>query len=123
MYCPGRNWVAVAGIVFFVRPVFNFDQQAKPAKSTGTGFGAWCFKTGACTRQLAGCAADQPVCFGHAHVQHDGPMTGWCPIEAEETLWVLALGVLLIMLFDTLLRVFAVTSWIPPVNASTLRCP
>ncbi|MFM2275960.1 MAG: hypothetical protein RL211_1832 [Pseudomonadota bacterium] len=96
-----------AGIVFFVRPVFNFDQRTPETGEIknrhwfwGVVFQNWrLYRDSLLAALLINLFALATPMF--SMTVYDRVV----PNRAEETLWVLALGVLLIMVFDTLLRV------------------
>jgi ATP-binding cassette subfamily C protein LapB len=96
-----------AGIVFFVRPIFNFDQRAPETGEVKNRHWFWgvVFQNWRLYRDSLLAALLINV---FALVTPMFSMTVYdrvVPNHAEETLWVLALGVLLIMVFDSLLRV------------------
>ena len=96
-----------AGIVFFVRPVFNFDQRTPETGEIknrhwfwGVVFQNWrLYRDSLLAALLINLFALVTPMF--SMTVYDRVV----PNRAEETLWVLALGVMLIMVFDTLLRV------------------
>jgi ATP-binding cassette subfamily C protein LapB len=96
-----------AGIVFFIRPVFNFDQRSPETGETKTRHWFWgvVFQNWRLYRDSL-FAALLINLFALALPMFS--MTVYdrvVPNKAEETLWVLAVGVLVMMAFDMVLRV------------------
>lgn len=95
-----------AGVVFFVRPVFNFDPRSPSSGQIqsrhwfwGVVFQNWrLYRDGLLAALLVNLFALAMPMF--SMTVYDRVV----PNRAEETLWVLALGVLLMMIFDTGLR-------------------
>jgi ATP-binding cassette, subfamily C, bacterial LapB len=95
-----------AGIVFFIRPVFNFDQRTPDTGQIKSRHWFWgvVFQNWRLYRDSLIAAALINV-FALALPLFS--MTVYdrvVPNRAQETLWVLAIGVLLMLLFDTALR-------------------
>lgn len=96
-----------AGIVFFVRPVFNFDPRTPDTGHVKSRHWFWSvvFQNWRLYRDSLLAAL---LINLFALVMPMFSMTVYdrvVPNRAEETLWVLAVGVLLMMVFDTLLRI------------------
>lgn len=96
------------GVVFFVRPVFKFDSRTPVARDElksrhwfwGVVFQNWrLYRDGLSAALLVNIFALVMPMF--SMTVYDRVV----PNRAEETLWVLAIGVLLIMMFDTVLKV------------------
>lgn len=95
-----------AGIVFFVRPIFNFDARSPSEGSIKARHWFWgvVFQNWRLYRDAL-IAALLINLFALALPMYS--MTVYdrvVPNRAEETLWVLSIGVLLMMVFDTVLR-------------------
>jgi ATP-binding cassette, subfamily C, bacterial LapB len=96
-----------AGIVFFIRPVFNFDQRSPEIGNAKTRHWFWgvvlqnwrLYRDSLLAALLINLFALALPMF--SMTVYDRVV----PNRAEETLWVLAVGVLLMMLFDMILRV------------------
>lgn len=96
-----------AGIVFFIRPVFNFDPRTPDTGHVKSRHWFWSvvFQNWRLYRDSLLAAL---LINLFALVMPMFSMTVYdrvVPNRAEETLWVLAVGVLLMMVFDTLLRI------------------
>jgi ATP-binding cassette subfamily C protein LapB len=95
------------GIVFFVRPIFNFDPRTPQTTEIKSRHWFWgvvmqnwrLYRDSLLAALLINLFALGMPMF--SMTVYDRVV----PNRAEETLWVLAIGVLLMMLFDTLLRV------------------
>ncbi len=96
-----------AGIVFFIRPVFNFDQRSPETGDTKTRHWFWgvviqnwrLYRDSLLAALLINLFALALPMF--SMTVYDRVV----PNRAEETLWVLAAGVLVMMTFDMVLRV------------------
>ena len=96
-----------AGIVFFVRPVFNFDPRTPDTGEVKSRHWFWSvvmqnwrlYRDSLLAALLINLFALATPMF--SMTVYDRVV----PNRAEETLWVLAIGVLLMMIFDTALRV------------------
>lgn len=97
-----------AGVVFFVRPVFKFDSRTPIKRDElktrhwfwGVVFQNWrLYRDGLAAALLVNIFALVMPMF--SMTVYDRVV----PNRAEETLWVLAVGVVLVMLFDTVLKV------------------
>ena len=96
-----------AGIVFFIRPVFNFDQRSPETGDTKTRHWFWgvvlqnwrLYRDSLLAALLINVFALALPMF--SMTVYDRVV----PNRAEETLWVLAAGVLVMMAFDMVLRV------------------
>lgn len=95
-----------SGVVFFVRPVFNFDPRSPSSGNIpsrhwfwGVVFQNWrLYRDGLLAALLVNLFALTMPMF--SMTVYDRVV----PNRAEETLWVLALGVFLMLVFDTVLR-------------------
>lgn len=96
-----------AGVVFFVRPVFNFDQRTPDSGQIKSRHWFWAVVAQNWRLYRDSLLAALVVnLFALAMPMFS--MTVYdrvVPNRAEETLWVLTIGVLLMMVFDTVLRV------------------
>jgi len=96
-----------AGIVFFVRPIFNFDPRTPDTGQVKSRHWFWSvvfqnwrlYRDSLLAALLINLFALAMPLF--SMTVYDRVV----PNRAEETLWVLAVGVLLMMVFDTLLRI------------------
>lgn len=96
-----------AGIVFFIRPVFNFDQRSPETGETKTRHWFWgvvlqnwrLYRDSLFAALLINLFALALPMF--SMTVYDRVV----PNRAEETLWVLAIGVLVMMAFDMVLRI------------------
>ncbi|OGB22121.1 MAG: ABC transporter [Burkholderiales bacterium RIFCSPLOWO2_02_FULL_57_36] len=96
-----------AGVVFFVRPVFNFDQRAPDSGQIKARHWFWgvvmqnwrLYRDSLLAALVVNLFALAMPMF--SMTVYDRVV----PNRAEETLWVLTIGVLLMMVFDTVLRV------------------
>ncbi|OGB31385.1 MAG: ABC transporter [Burkholderiales bacterium RIFCSPLOWO2_12_FULL_61_40] len=96
-----------AGVVFFVRPVFNFDQRAPGSGQIKARHWFWgvvvqnwrLYRDSLLAALVINLFALAMPMF--TMTVYDRVV----PNRAEETLWVLTIGVLLMMVFDTVLRV------------------
>lgn len=96
-----------AGVVFFVRPVFNFDQRAPDSGQIKARHWFWgvvmqnwrLYRDSLLAALVVNLFALAMPMF--SMTVYDRVV----PNRAEETLWVLTIGVLLMLVFDTILRV------------------
>lgn len=96
-----------AGVVFFVRPVFNFDQRAPDSGEVKSRHWFWgvvvqnwrLYRDSLLAAFIINLFALAMPMF--SMTVYDRVV----PNRAQETLWVLTIGVLLMMVFDTVLRV------------------
>lgn len=96
-----------AGIVFFIRPVFNFDPRTPDTGHVKSRHWFWSVVIQNWRLYRDSLLAALLINL-FALVMPMFSMTVYdrvVPNRAEETLWVLAVGVLLMMVFDTLLRI------------------